>query len=190
MNTITHIETALPADDATLAWVYCTFALRGERFVAYIAGGQGDGQGNYTVFVSNEDAHHLNRPSDYPLSIASVLGDASLPETLSVKVPCLEDGFGLGAPAAKVQREIEHRLLEAVASAYLHPKAERIVRATVDYVRLCDANKAQSELAKMHCGLIKHFLNQQHREYNTPVMASLGSRRAVHYMMEARHGAN
>lgn len=185
MNTITHIETEKAVDGASAPWVYCTFALRGKRFVAYIAGDKGDGKGNYEVFVSVEDSHRLNRPSDYPVGVSEALGDAAFPDQLWVKAPSIDEGISATTSVVEIQREVEHRLLEAVASTYLHPHAKRIVSATVEHVRLCEANKAKSHNAQELHGLIKHFLNQQGIEYRTSALASFGSRRAVKYMMNA-----
>lgn len=181
MNTITHIETDI--NSAGIASVYCTFALRGKRFVAYILGNKGDGNGRFGVYVASEDAHTLNRPYEYGIAPREAFGDDSLPEALCVKVPSLEDGFSATRPAQEVQREVEHRLLGAVASAYLHPKATEIVTATVDHVRLCDANRASSEEAQALHAKIKGFLNGRGLEYSMPTLASMGSRRAVKYMM-------
>lgn len=181
MNTITHIETSI--DPAGIAWVYCTFALRGKRFVAYIPGNKGDGNGNLEVYVAREDAHTLNRPCEYGTTPREAFEDDGLPDTLWVKVPSLDEGFSATLPQNVIPREVEHRLLGAVASSYLHPKAGEVVTATVDHVRLCDANRALSEEAEALHILIKGFLRQHGIEYCTTSLASLGSRRAVKYIM-------
>lgn len=181
MNTITHIETEL--NPAGIPWVYCTFALRGKRFVAYIPGNKGDGNGNFDVLVATEDQNQLNRPSDYGMTPSDALGDDNLPDTLWVKNPCLEDSFTVTTPNQRLQTEVEHRLLGAVASAFLHPNASKIVTATVDHERLREANRARSEEAEALHIAIKGFLKQQDIEYGTTSLASLGSRRAVKYTM-------
>lgn len=181
MNTITHIETVI--NPAGTAWFFCTFALRGKRFVAYIPGNKGDGNGNYDVLIALEDSHDLNRPYEYGDSPDQAFGDDSLPGNLWVKAPTIDDGFSSALPAEEIHREIERRLLGAVAGAYIHPKSGEIVAATVDYFALCDKNQAQSEEAKALHSDIKGYLRGRNMEYSTVALASLGSRRAVKYMM-------
>lgn len=181
MNTITHIEAV--TNPAGTPWFYCTFALRGKRFVAYIPGNKGDGNGNYDVFVASEDSHGANRPCEYGNSPDQFFGDDSLPGSLQVKAPSIDDGFSSALPAEEINREIERRLLGAVASAYMHPKSAKTVAATVDYFALCDKGRAQSEEAEALRNDIKGYLSGRGMEYNTATLASLGSHRAVQYMM-------